>query len=154
MPVSGAHARKVTVVKSSDGRIIVKASESVENESTTKTLTTSASVVTPSKPVVISSVKPLSSPVSSTSKSEEQKKEETAPPKGNPSKSVPASPSTKSVEEKRDESLASKSTPAKEIKKVGMKCNQLQLFIYCNVKKFSFASSDYPECDTEGVTLN
>ncbi|KAK8734955.1 hypothetical protein OTU49_005745, partial [Cherax quadricarinatus] len=92
--------QKVTVVKSADGRIIVKTTETLKQDSVNKAVTT-VSTPTATKSVVVSTTKPVVSPTASAAivtKEGEGKKDIT-------------------VISKKDEISPAKSTPAKDNKK-------------------------------------
>ena len=75
--MSSSTPQKVTVVKSADGRVIVKTSENLEKESLTKVISTVTSHSTP-KTVIVSSVKTVPSIVREL---EEKKEKESSVPK-------------------------------------------------------------------------
>lgn len=87
-PVSSPVSQKVTVVKSADGRVIVKTSENLEKEPLTKVVNTVTSQPT-AKTVIVSTTKasvPLAKEVEEKKDLSPTKKEESSPPVKTPTK--------------------------------------------------------------------
>ncbi|XP_042222768.1 nuclear speckle splicing regulatory protein 1-like [Homarus americanus] len=97
VPVGGSLGQKVTVVKSADGRILVKSSETL-NKDVNKPVTT-VSVPTPTKSVLVSATKQVIVPSNLANKEGEGKKD-------------------MAVSSKKDDSTSAKNTPSKDSKKL------------------------------------
>lgn len=128
-PLSSPTSQKVTVVKSADGRVIVKTSENLEKEALTKVVNTVTSQPT-TKTVIVSTTR-ASVPLV---KEVEEKKEAHQAKKEAPQAKKEASPTKKeatqvkketsqakkeATQAKKEESAPLAKTPAKESKKVG-----------------------------------
>lgn len=73
VPVPGAAGKKITVVKSADGRIILKTSEPLEKTGSNKPVTTVSSQPSPTKPLVVNVAKPSTIPISPAANKEDAK---------------------------------------------------------------------------------